>query len=116
MNRFIGRPILNRFWPILKPLYEGMWNQGSYTLDWEATSSGRHSARPPIPESDPTKTPKPAPADDQTFATGQRTLGCRPPRIADKRRMIEVSCPLSDRTSSRCPAGGVSPSRYTRGL
>jgi len=32
----------------LERLYEGMWNQGSRTLDWNATASRRWFARPPI--------------------------------------------------------------------
>jgi hypothetical protein len=39
----------------LEMLYQGMWNQRSNTLDWNAMTSSRCFARPPISESDPTK-------------------------------------------------------------
>jgi hypothetical protein len=50
----------------LEKLYEGMWNQGSRTLDWNATASRRWFARPPISESDPTKTINPAPTAEES--------------------------------------------------
>jgi hypothetical protein len=51
----------------LERLYEGMWNQGSRTLDWNATASRRWFARPPISESDPTKTINPAPTAEESY-------------------------------------------------
>lgn len=48
----------------LEGLYQGMWNQRSHTLDWNATMSARRFARPPIAESDPTKVIKPAPTEE----------------------------------------------------
>jgi hypothetical protein len=47
----------------LERLYQGMWNQRSNTLDWNARTSARSFARPPIAESDPTKVIKPAPTE-----------------------------------------------------
>jgi hypothetical protein len=47
----------------LEMLYEGMWNQRSNNLDWSAIRSARCFSRPPISESDPTKTIKPAPTE-----------------------------------------------------
>ena len=51
----------------LERLYEGMWNQGSRTLDWNATASRRWFARPPISESDPTKTINPVPTAEESY-------------------------------------------------
>ncbi len=39
----------------LEKLYDGMWNQRSNSLDWDATRSARCFARPLLAESDPTK-------------------------------------------------------------
>jgi hypothetical protein len=47
----------------LEMLYEGMWNQRSNNLDWSAIRSARCFNRPPILESDPTKTIRPAPTE-----------------------------------------------------
>jgi len=39
----------------LEWLYEGMWNERSKSIDWNASRSALSSTRQPIPESDPTK-------------------------------------------------------------
>jgi hypothetical protein len=50
----------------LESLYKGMWNQRSNTLDWHATMPAPCLARPPIRESNPTRTIRPAPNYDRS--------------------------------------------------
>ncbi len=50
----------------LEWLYEGMWNERSKSIDWNASRSALYFTRRPIPESDPTKANPPAPAEDRT--------------------------------------------------
>jgi len=51
----------------LERLYQGMWNQRSSTIDWNAARSALCFARPLISESNPTKIAKPAPAEYQSL-------------------------------------------------
>jgi len=48
----------------LEWLYEGMWNERSKGIDWNASRSALCSTRKPIPERDPTKAVTPAPTED----------------------------------------------------
>jgi hypothetical protein len=49
----------------LEWLYEGMWNERSKGIDWNASRSAVCSTRRPIPESDPTKAVPHAPTEDR---------------------------------------------------
>ena len=49
----------------LEWLYEGMWNERSKGIDWNASWSALCSTRKPIPESDPTKAVPHAPTEDR---------------------------------------------------
>jgi hypothetical protein len=49
----------------LEWLYEGMWNERSKGIDWNASRSALCSGRRPIPESDPTKAVPQAPTEDR---------------------------------------------------
>jgi hypothetical protein len=51
----------------LEWLYEGMWNQRSKSIDWNASRSVLYFTRRPIPESDPTKAFPPAPPEGRTL-------------------------------------------------
>jgi len=51
----------------LEWLYEGMWNERSKGIDWNASRSAMYFTRRPIPESDPTKAVNPAPTEDKTL-------------------------------------------------
>jgi len=51
----------------LENLYQGIWNQQSKTLDWNAAASLRYRARKPISESDPTKIIQYAPTDERSL-------------------------------------------------
>ena len=50
----------------LEGLYEGMWNERSKSIDWNASRSAPCFSRRQISESDPTKTGPPAAAEDRT--------------------------------------------------
>jgi len=50
----------------LEWLYEGMWNERSKSIDWNASRSALYFTRRPIPESDPTKAGPLAPTEDRT--------------------------------------------------
>jgi hypothetical protein len=50
----------------LERLYEGMWNEHSKSIDWNASRSAPCFSRRQISESDPTKTGPPAAAEDRT--------------------------------------------------
>jgi len=49
----------------LEWIYEGMWNERSKSIDWNASRSALCSTRRPIPESDPTKAIPHAPTEDR---------------------------------------------------
>jgi len=49
----------------LEWLYEGMWNERSKSIDWNASRSALYFTRKPIPESDPTKAVPQAPTEDR---------------------------------------------------
>jgi len=51
----------------LEWLYEGMWNERSKGIDWNALRSAQPYIRRPIPESDPTKAVPQAPIEDRTL-------------------------------------------------
>jgi hypothetical protein len=54
----------------LENLYEGMWNQRSNTIDWNAATPARSSASPRIPHSDPVAIP----SDIRTPAAGAKAF------------------------------------------
>jgi hypothetical protein len=49
----------------LEWLYDGMWNERSKGIDWNASRSALCSSRRPIPESDPAKSVPHAPTEDR---------------------------------------------------
>jgi hypothetical protein len=51
----------------LEWLYEGMWNECSKGIDWNASRAALYCNRRPIPESDPTKAVTPAPTEARTL-------------------------------------------------
>jgi hypothetical protein len=51
----------------LERLYEGMWNERSKSIDWNASRSALGFIRRAIYESDPTKAVPPAPAEERTL-------------------------------------------------
>jgi len=51
----------------LEWVYEGMWNERSKSIVWNASRSALYVSRRPIPEIDPTNTVSQAPTEDRTL-------------------------------------------------